>query len=139
MVDAHAEADGSHPPRIRDLLKNFLNNQRGPRVVGGVEIPELGCVISTASPRHMRHIDVVVKAEVLKRAKESALKGFPEPELDRHPAVKPQENALLVGSFGRCRKSEEFFWRHVIEEPPVSGRFSVVELIDDDDLEVIGR
>src|SRR3954453_12545831 len=47
-------------------------------------------------------------------------------------------NVLAVGPFRCCRETEKHLGHKVIEQPCVGGRGSVVELIHNDDVELLG-
>ena len=42
-----------------------------------------------------------------------------------------------VSAFGRCRQAEQLAGFKVLEQPAISARSGMVELVDDDDVEVI--
>ena len=79
-------------------------------------------------------------AEVLERAEKPAFERLPQPQLGGDPAVEPLQDALAVGAFGRGGEARAApSASEVLEQPPVGRRRGVVELVDDDDVEGVGR
>ena len=62
----------------------------------------------------------------------------PQPQLGGDAIVEPVQDRQPVAAFGRGREPEQLDGLEVVEHPLVGRRGGVVELVDDDDVEVIG-
>jgi len=91
--------------------------------------------VAAAAPRDVAQIRTIRDPEVLERNEEALVDGFPKPQLDRDTVIEPLRDVFAVEALWRCREAQEFFRRKMVQEPVVGGRRSVVELIDDDDVE----
>lgn len=63
------------------------------------------------------------------------IEGVPEPGFGGDAAIKPVENRLAVGSFRSGRETKEKLWAQAFEQTLVTAGCSVMELINDDDIE----
>ena len=65
--------------------------------------------------------------------------GVPETELGCGAIAEERPHVNAVGPFRCGGQAQQFHWLEVIDDSPVRRRFGMVELIDDDDLEGVGR
>ena len=79
------------------------------------------------------------QAEVVERAQQATLERFPEAQLDGNASIKPIKDALAVGAFRRGGQAQQDLRFQMIEQPAVGVCGCVVELVDDDDVEGVGR
>ena len=133
----NAEAERSHAVRIRDLGIDLLQHQACPRVVPRVDAVESCNVIAPPLPRDCAEVRCVRDSEVVERAEELLFQGFPDAQLRSEVAVEPSGDVLAVCPLRRRREAEENARCQVLEEPLIAGRFSMMKLVDDDDIEVI--
>lgn len=87
----------------------------------------------------MLEVGVVSDSEVVERAEQIRLERVPQPQLRGDAAVEEVADVHAVGALGCRGQAQQFSRREVVEDPPVRRRLSVVELVDDDDLEGVRR
>ena len=74
----------------------------------------------------------------MERHEQVGVERVPQPQL---VAIRPSKNCLdvdAVAAFRRRGQPEQLLRLQVVEQPAVGGRHGVVELVDDDDVEVVG-
>jgi hypothetical protein len=64
--------------------------------------------------------------------------GVPQPELGGDAMVEPVQDREAVAAFRRCRETEQLLRLHAVEELSIRRCCRVVELIDNDDIKMIG-
>ncbi len=63
----------------------------------------------------------------------------PQPQLGGDAIVEPVQDRQAVAALGRGGQAEQLDGLHVVEQRAVRRRRRVVELVDDHDVEVVGR
>ena len=101
VLDADAEAEGSHPPHRCDLVEQGLQNDSEAGVVAGIDVGERRRVVPGASlPPHRVEVGLVVEPEVLERSQQPSFQGFPQAQLDCGAPVEPVPNLEAVARSG---------------------------------------
>ena len=137
--DADAEAEGPHRRGV-DVVGELVQHEAGPGVVAGVEVLECRDVVALAPPPgDVGEVEAVVDAEVLERREVLAVDGVPEAQLGGDAIVEPLQDGATVAALGVAVRPSSSQRRQVAEHPVVGGCGGVVELVDDDDVEVVGR
>ena len=117
--DADAEAERSHRARVRDLVAELGEHDRGASVVAGVHVRELALVVAAAGPADAAQVRAVGDSEVVERAEQVGAERVPEPQLRCGAAAEERADVDAVGAFGCGREAEQFARGQVIEDAPV--------------------
>jgi hypothetical protein len=139
VSNRHAEAQRAHPPGVGDLVAQLPQHLGCPRVVAGVEPVKALDVVGPALPLHPGQVHIVSHAEVMERHQQVGGQRVPERQLVRRPVAEERPHVHAVGALRRGRQAEKFLRPQVVEQPPVGRRLCVVELVDHDHVEVVGR
>ena len=122
------------------VLGDLLHDEAGPGVGAGVAVAErLDVVAPAAPPRDVAEVEAVVDAEVEERREVLLVDRVPEPQLGGDAIVEPVQDRQPVAALGRGGEAEQLDGVEVVEHPLVRRGGGVVELVDDHDVEVIGR
>jgi hypothetical protein len=139
VLNAHAEAERSHPVWIINARHNLGEHMSGPGVIRGQKIREpLDVIPSTAPPRHLTQIKAVVDAVVHERREPVLIDRIPKAQLGGDSIVEPVQKREAVASLRRRCEPQKFGRPDVLEKGAIGRRGGVMEFIDDDDVEVIG-
>ncbi len=84
-------------------------------------------------------VEAVVDAEVEERGEVLLVDGVPQAQLGGDAIVEPVQDRQAVAALGGGGQAEQLDRVEVVEHPLVRGGRGVVELVDDHDVEVIGR
>ena len=137
VVDAHAEPERPHGPRVTDLVAERFEDLRHPDIRSGVQVRQLRRVVSgPTTPGHGGEVSRVVDTEVVEGREQSLFEGIPQSQFDSDPAVEPTEDVEPVRPLRSCRETQKVRGLQVIEERGVGIGGGVVELIDDHDVEL---
>ena len=139
VLDAHAEAEAAHRRRL-GVVGHLLHDQAGPGVgagVGGAQ--RLDVVAAAPPPRDVPEVEPIVDAEVEEGREVLLVDRVPQPQLGGDAIVEPVQDRQAVAALGCRGQAEQLDRVDVVEQPAVRRRSGVVELVDDDDVEVVGR
>ena len=140
VFDADAEAESAHRGGIVGKARYLLHHRPRPGVGTGVHVAQRLDVITLApTPRNLGQVESVVDAVVHERAQPLLVDGIPEPKFGGDAVVEPMQDRQIIAAFGSRCQPQEFAGLDVVEQPPIRRGRGMVELIDDDDVEVIGR
>ncbi len=130
----------AHGGGVVGKAEHLLEDRARPGVGAGVQVAEGVDVVALApAPRDVGEVEPVVDAEVHERREALLVDGVPQAELGGDPVVEPVQDREVVTTFGSGGEAEQLDGLHVVEKLAVRGRRRVVELVDDHDVEVIGR
>ena len=122
------------------VLGHLLDDEASPGVGAGVGVAERLDVVAPASPpRDVAQVEAVVDAEVEERRQVLLVDGVPQAQLGGDAVVEPVEDRQAVAALGGGGEAEQLDGGEVVEHRLVGRGGGVVELVDDDDVEVIGR
>ena len=131
-------------PRARIRLVSTTLSRRWRRTIrtrassAVIEPLELRHVVVASPPRQLREVEWVRDSEVVEGHQQVRLERVPEPQLDCGSPVEEGAHVESVRALGRCGQAQQFDGSEVVEEPAVGGCLGVVELVDHDNVEVIG-
>ena len=118
----------------------LLEDDRGPRLVAGVDVRQLALVVPATAPADAPQVGAVRDGEVVERAEQVLAQGVPQPQLGGGaPVEELGADVDAVGALGGCGEAEQLARGQVVEEPSVRRRLGVVELVDDHDVVGVGR
>jgi hypothetical protein len=117
----------------------LFRSSNAARMVGRVDVAEGREIVSSARPLHAGQVRRAADAEVVKRREETVVERLPEAEIGCDSPVEVMEDASSVGALGRCGEADEDPRLHVREEFLVRVGGRGMKLVDDDDIEVVGR
>ena len=120
------------------VLTHLFDHATRPGVICGQHVGERHHVVArSTAPGDVAKVETVVDAEVGERSKVLLVDRVPEPKLRCDPTVEVTEDVEPVGAF-RCRRQAEQLARlQMFEDPRITRRGGVVELVDDDHVEVV--
>ena len=135
MLLGDTEAKCTHRAEIEDDPLQGFEQLRDAQVVVRDDVAQFLEYVAAAAPGDVAQIRTIRHPEVLERNEEALVDGLPKPQLDRDTVLKPLRDVFAVEALWRCREAQQFFRRKMVQEPVVRDCRSVVELIDDDDVE----
>ena len=137
VSDRDAEAESLDAVRIGGLEAHLLDDPPRPRVIGSQDVGQRARVVSGAAlPRHLRQIGPVVHTEVGERHQVLLVDRVPHSQFGCDTPVEVAQHVEPVGTLRGGGHPEQFAWRQVLQQHPVRRRRSVMELVDDHDVEV---
>ncbi len=131
--------EASHRRRL-GVLGDLLDDEAGPGVGAGVGVAQgLDVVAAPSTPRDVAEVEAVVDAEVQERREVLLVDRVPQAQLGRDAVVEPVQDREAVAAFRCGGEAEQLDGSEVVEDPVVRGGGGVMELVDDHDVEVVGR
>lgn len=138
VADARAERERARLAPGAAVLAELLRDQLGAAVIAGEEVVELRRVVAAAAPLDGGEVGLVGDAVVLEGHDELLLQRVPEAHFGGDRAVEVGEERLVVGALGGRGEAQEDGGLEAGEDGLVRLGGSVVCLIDDDVLPVVG-
>ena len=122
------------------VLGDLLDDEAGPGVGAGVGVAEgLDVVAPASAPGDVAEVEAVVDAEVEERRQVLLVDGVPEAQLGGDAVVEPVQDRQAVAALGVAVRPSSSTGARWSSTRLVRRRGGVVELVDDHDVEVIGR
>ena len=138
--DRDAEPERPHRGHVGDLGTGLADDLGGAGVVAGVEAVEGDGVVAAALPLDPGEVDVVGDPEVVEGHQQVRRQRIPQAQFGGGTPLEEQVTDVdAVGAFGGRGQTQELGGPQVVEQRAVGGRGRVVELVDHDDVEVVGR
>ena len=94
-------------------------------------------VAGAATPRNVAEVESVVNTVVGEGREELLVDRIPQPKLRSDASIEEAENVESIGALGSRREPEQLARIEVLEDPFVTRRRRMVELVDDNDVEVL--
>ena len=106
-------------------------------MIGGQDIRQGGGVVSSAAlPRHFTQVRAVVHAEVRKRHEILLVDRVPYAEFGGNASVEVPQDVEAIGALGRGGHPKELSRCDALQKHLVRRCSSVMELVDDHDIEM---
>ena len=124
------------------LSRSAAENYPKSCVVTRVQVGQLTDVVSdSALPPHGREVRAIADPEVLERCQQTALECFPQPELNRDPAIEPAEYVAAISALRGRGQPEQHLGLQMSKERRVRLGLGarVVKLVDHDHVEMMSR
>ena len=137
VPDRNAKPKGSDAVWITGFTSEFLNDPSRPRMIGGQDIGQGSGVVSRAAlPWNVAQVRAVVNAEVRKRNEILLVDRVPHAKLGGNPSVEVTQDVEAVGALGRGGHPQKLSRRHALQKHLVRRCSSVMELVDNHDVEM---
>src|SRR5262249_22831369 len=119
---------------------HLLDDKASPGVGARVCVAQrLDVVAPPAAPGNISEVEAVVDAEVEERRQVLLVDRIPEPQLRRNAVVEPVEDRQAVAALGSGGEPEQLDGNEVVKYSRVRGGRGMVKLVDDDNVEMLGR
>ena len=106
-------------------------------MIGGQDIRQGGRIVSSAAlPRYFTQVRAVVDSEVRKRHEILLVNRVPNTEFGGNASVEVPKNVEAIGTLRRRGHSKKLSRRNALQEHLVRRSSSVMELVDDHDIEI---
>ena len=115
-------------------------DEASPGPVAGVDVGQGRFVVAvSAAPWDVAQVDAVVDAVIGERRESMLFDRVPQAKLGGDAVAEPVQDRQAIGTFRRRGQSEQFPRRELVHDDAVRRCRGVVELVDDDHVEVVGR